>query len=167
MPVTLIVIRHAKSDWKVPASDRDRPLARRGRRQAPKTGRWIGAHLASPDLAVVSVAARARQTWEAVAGELGEEVPVQLSEAAYTFAGRDLRELVAELPAGARTVVLVSHNPAVEELIESLTGDWVPMPTSALAVIELPGWAGARQESGHLVAAGRPADERWAVTAPR
>lgn len=167
MAVTLVVIRHAKSDWKVPVGDRDRPLSRRGRRQAPVTGRWIDAHVATPDLAVVSVAARALSTWEAVAGELGAEVPEQLSEEAYTFDGRDLRALVADLPPAARTVALVGHNPAVEELVESLTGDWVPMPTAALAVIELPDWASARREAGRIVAAGRPADDRWSVTPSR
>lgn len=163
MAVTLVVIRHAKSDWSRPITDRDRPLAGRGRKQAPKTGRWIAKHVGTPDLAVVSVAARARQTWEAVAAELDEKVETELSEAAYAFDGRTLRELVAELPTDVETVALVSHNPAVEELIETLTGTWVPMPTSALAVVRLPDWPVAGMETGRLVVAGRPADDRWYV----
>lgn len=113
------------------------------------------------DLAVVSVAARARETWEAVAAELDQEVEVRLSESAYTFEGRGLRELVADLPREVRTVALVSHNPAIEELIEALTGEWVPMPTSAVAVIRLTDWPVAGVEPGRLLAAGRPADDRW------
>ena len=70
MAHTLVVIRHAKSDWDVDAADRDRPLAKRGRRQAPPTGRWLAAQDLALDLAVVSPAARARQTWELVAAQL-------------------------------------------------------------------------------------------------
>lgn len=161
--MTLVIIRHAKSDWSRPISDRDRPLADRGRKQAPKTGAWIAAHIGTPDLAIVSTAARTRQTWEAVAAELDEEIETEFSEAAYTFDGRNLRRLVAEFPSSAETVALVSHNPAVEELVETLTGEWVPMPTSAIAVIRLPDWSSAGMEAGRLVAAGRPADSRWYV----
>ena len=60
MAHTLVVIRHAKSDWDVDAADRDRPLAKRGRRQAPYAGRWIAEQGIVLDLAVVSPAARAR-----------------------------------------------------------------------------------------------------------
>lgn len=165
MAVTLVVIRHAKSDWSRPISDHDRPLASRGRKQAPKTGAWIATHVGTPDLAVVSTATRTRQTWEAVAGELDETPPTEFSETAYTFDGRQLRQLVADLPSSVQTAALVSHNPAVEELVETLTGEWVPMPTSAVAVIRLPDWASAGMETGRLVAAGRPADGRWYVHA--
>ncbi|MDO5503587.1 MAG: histidine phosphatase family protein [Actinomycetia bacterium] len=160
---TLVVIRHAKSDWSTPITDRDRPLARRGRKQAPKTGRWIGAHLAPVQLAVVSVAARAAQTWERVSAELEYAVDTRHSEDAYTFDAKDLLSVVAELPTGVEVAALVSHNPAVEELVSTLTGEWVPMPTSALAVIELSDWATAGMEQGRLIAAGRPADGRWFV----
>lgn len=161
MAVTLIVIRHAKSDWTVPAADRDRPLVGRGRRQAPATGAWVEAHCPPIDLAVVSVAARARQTWALVAEQLGTEVETRESEDAYTFDGRDLLALVARLPEDVAVVALVSHNPALEELVEALTGEWVLMPTAALAVLELADWATAGTRSARLVAAGRPADGRW------
>jgi phosphohistidine phosphatase SixA len=58
---TLILLRHAKSDWSVEKADIDRPLAKRGRRQAPEVGRWLAAHIDSISLAVVSPAARARR----------------------------------------------------------------------------------------------------------
>lgn len=155
MEHTLVVVRHAKSDWSVRAADRERPLAPRGRRQAPEMGRWIAANLDPVDLAVVSVATRAQQTWELVADQLPEPPPTRAERTAYTFSGDHLLDLVHGLPDQARTVALVGHNPAVEELVERLTGGWVRMPTSALAVIALPVWgAGA----GRLRAAGRPAD---------
>ena len=155
---TLVVVRHAKSDWEVRTDDRHRPLAARGRRQAPMCGRWIRDNVGAIDLAVVSVAARASQTWQLLAAELDSAVPVQASEPAYTFDGDDLVDLVRGLPEGAATVALVSHNPAVEELVEALTGDPVPMPTSAIAVIDLPAWTAAGDGQATLRYAGRPAD---------
>lgn len=155
MEHTLVVVRHAKSDWSVPVGDDERPLAPRGRRQAPEVGRWIAAHLDPLDLAVVSTATRARQTWELVAAELPTPPRTRAEPAAYTFSGHHLQELVSRLPADARTVALVVHNPAAEDLVEALTGRWVPLPTAALAVITLPAWDA---EAGHLQVAGRPAD---------
>ncbi len=152
---TLVVVRHAKSDWDVPADDRHRPLAARGRRQAPATGRWLAEQEYAVQLAVVSPARRARQTWELVSAELSGEVRTLVEEAAYTFDGEDLFDLVRTLPAELGCVALVGHNPAVEELVERLTGRAVPLPTSAVAVIELESWSG---RSGRLVTAGRPAD---------
>ena len=63
---TLILLRHAKSDWSGSVPDVDRPLARRGHRQAPQAGRWLADNIDSIDLAVVSPANRARRTWELV-----------------------------------------------------------------------------------------------------
>lgn len=168
MTVTLVVIRHAKSDWDVPITDRNRPLAKRGRKQAPATGRCLSEHVGSIDLAVVSMAARTRQTWERVSAELAgadmdSAVETRFAEEAYTFDGRDLVGIVRDLPGSVTTVALVGHNPAVEELVEDLTGEWVPMPTSALAVIELADWESAGRQPGRLAAAGRPADDTWSV----
>jgi phosphohistidine phosphatase len=60
---TLIVLRHGKSDWSGGEPDHLRPLARRGRRQAPEAGRWLAHNVAAIDLAVVSPAERTRETW--------------------------------------------------------------------------------------------------------
>ena len=76
-------------------------------------------------------------------------------EAAYTFSGDDLVEVVRALPRELSVAAVVSHNPAVEELVRSLTGEWVPMPTAAVAVIDLPSW----RDRGGLRWAGRPADQ--------
>lgn len=152
---TLVLIRHAKSDWSVPLGDQERPLNARGRRQAPRTGEWIGAHLGTPDLAVVSVATRARQTWDLVAAELPAVPPVRFCEDAYTFSGVHLHEVVAALPDHANTVILIGHNPAVEDLIEILTAEWIRMPTAALALVQMASWDEGR---GTLRGAGRPAD---------
>ena len=161
--VRLILIRHAKSDWSVGAPDARRPLNARGRRQAPATGVWIGSRFDELDLAVVSVATRAQQTWELASAHLDPVPDVTNSEAAYTFDGDDLADVVAGLPESAATVVLVGHNPALEELIELATGTSVTMPTSAVAVLELDSWTAVAEGDGTVVAAGRPADDTWTV----
>lgn len=158
---TLVVLRHAKSDWSVPAADHDRPLAARGRRQAAEAGRWLAAHLPPIDTAVVSTAARAARTWEIVAAELAEEgvvAPVaQADGRIYTFDPGPLVVRVRALPAATTTVALVGHNPAVEGLVERLTGQPLVMKTSAIAVCRWSGrWADAGSVPTQVVAHGRP-----------
>ena len=154
---TLILLRHAKSDWSGDEDDVDRPLAKRGRRQAPVAGRWLAEQVERIDLAVVSTATRAQQTWQIASVELASAPPVRNEARAYAASDRALLDLVQALPDEARTVVLVGHNPGLEDLASSLTGRWVPMPTSALAVIGLTGgWETAGSVEADLVASGRP-----------
>lgn len=153
---TLVLVRHAKSDWSALAADRDRPLAPRGRRQAPETGTWLAAHGPRSELAVVSPARRARETWELVAAQLDGPPREVIEPAAYTFDGDELLAVVRELPEDVSVVTLVGHNPAMEELVEALTGRGVRMPTSALAVVELDAWSDAGDGGARLSVAGRP-----------
>jgi phosphohistidine phosphatase len=154
---TVIVLRHGKSDWSGGEVDRLRPLARRGRRQVPEAGRWLAGNVDDIDLAVVSPAARTRETWQLAAAELGVAVPVRVDDRAYPGSAHALLGVLRELPEDVSSVVLVGHNPAVEDLVESLTGGWVPMPTSALAVIDLPGpWSTADAGTAELRTHGRP-----------
>ncbi len=152
---TLVVLRHAKSDWSTGKPDRERPLAPRGRRQAPEAGTWLAAHLDPLELAVVSPAERTRATWALVSAALPEEVPVRVEQRLYAASGTELSGLVASLPPEIESVVLVGHNPGVEDLVQELSGEWVPMKTSALAVLT---WEGAWTDAGsaRLVASGRP-----------
>ncbi len=154
---TLILLRHAKSDWSGHEDDHDRPLAKRGRRQAPEAGRWLAANVDSIDLAVVSTARRARSTWDLVSDELDEPPNTRHDNDAYAASVDELLDIVRSLDEALNTVVLVGHNPGIEDLAEALTAGRVPMPTSALAVIELNNtWDGAGRKRGLLRAAGRP-----------
>jgi phosphohistidine phosphatase len=153
----LVLLRHAKSDWTHHVADVDRPLANRGRRQAPEAGRWLAAHLGRIDLAVVSPARRTRSTWELAAAELPSSTPVRVDDRVYAASADGLLEVVRDLPDELGTVLLVGHNPGLEDLVADLTGTWTEMPTSAIAVVTLRGaWATAGQEAGSLEAAGRP-----------
>lgn len=157
---TLILLRHGKSDWSGQHSDLDRPLAVRGRRQAPETGRWLAGHAEPIELAVTSPARRARSTWKLVSAELSRPPEVRVDERVYSWHVADLVEVVHGLPAQVHRAALVGHNPGLEELVLALTGQDVRMPTSAVAVVQLPGpWDGAGAGTGSLVAAGRPPAE--------
>lgn len=154
---TLVVLRHAKSDWSGDDEDIARPLAKRGRRQAPDSGRWLNANLDRIDLALVSPAERARSTWHLVAEELDAPPEMRLDERLYAASAGQLLGVVRELPDELHTVVVVGHNPGIEQLVARLTGQEIPMPTSAVAVIALPGsWATAGDTPATLRTSGRP-----------
>jgi phosphohistidine phosphatase len=154
---TLILLRHGKSDWSGAEPDHLRPLAQRGRRQVPEAGRWLADNIGAIDLAVVSPAERTRETWRLAAAELTVRPTVREDDRVYAGTARSLLDVLRELPEQVATVVLVGHNPGVEELVASLTGRWVSMPTSALAVIDLPGpWSTAGDTAAELRAEGRP-----------
>ena len=161
---TLILLRHAKSDWSGGEADEDRPLAKRGRRQAPDAGRWLAASIDRIDLAVVSPANRARSTWQLVAAELDAPPPTRVEGRVYAASDRELLDVVRELPDDVRTVIVVGHNPELEGLVTLLTGESVPMPTSALAVIDVAGpWSGLGRASALLRTTGRPPGEQGRV----
>jgi phosphohistidine phosphatase len=154
---TLILLRHAKSDWSGTDADVDRPLSKRGLREAPQAGRWLAHHVDSIDLTVVSPANRAQKTWELASSELQTKPPASIDDRLYAASADQLLDVVRALPDDAHTVVLVGHNPGIEDLASRLTGDSMPMPTSALAVIGLQGaWSTAGQSSAILLASGRP-----------
>lgn len=154
---TLILLRHGKSDWSGGEPDLLRPLARRGRRQAPVAGRWLADNVGRIHLAVISPAERTRQTWRLASAELAAPPPVREDDRVYAGSAPSLLGLVRELPGDLATVVLVGHNPGVEDLLASLTGRRVPMPTAALAVIDLSGrWSAAGNAAARLRAQGRP-----------
>lgn len=157
---TLIVLRHAKSDWSGGGADRQRPLAKRGSRQAPDAGRWLAANAGRIDLAVVSPAERARATWELASAELAVPPPTRIDDRVYAASAAGLLEVVRELPDDLGTVVLIGHNPGLEDLVSLLTEQYVRMVTSGLAVLALSGpWAGAAHASAELRASGRPPGE--------
>lgn len=144
----LAVLRHAKSDWPVGVADRDRPLGRRGQRDAPAAGRWIAEHVGVPDAVWCSPARRTRQTWELLAAQLGGTPPVEFDERIYEAGVSDLVEVLRETAKGSSTVLLVGHNPGVQELVLALAGGQrsevqmlaeTKFPTSGVALLDVNG----------------------------
>ena len=153
---TLIVLRHAKSDWSGGEADIDRTLNHRGQRQAPDAGSWLAENFPGIDLAVVSPATRARSTWVLASAELSESPEARIDDRAYAASVNDLLQIVRELPDELHTVILVAHNPGLEDLVYVLAGESVTLSTSALAVLTVPGpWAELTASTAVLVTSGR------------
>ncbi|MGW0084741.1 SixA phosphatase family protein [Streptomyces sp. NPDC003393] len=153
----LVVLRHAKSARPAGVADHDRPLAPRGCRDAPAAGRALADSDFLPDLAVCSTALRARRTWELASAEWGTPPSVRLDARLYGADVPTLLEVVRETPPEVETLLLIGHNPGLEELVLRLAGEGlddtlerlrVKFPTSAFAVLT---WHGT---GWHLLAPG-------------
>jgi phosphohistidine phosphatase len=117
----------------------------------------LATNIDSIDLAVVSPANRARSTWDLVSAELAVPPPTRIDDRVYAASDDQLLAVLRELPHHVATVVLVGHNPGIEDLASRLTGEWAPMTTSALAVITLSGsWSSTGHHPAVLRASGRP-----------
>jgi phosphohistidine phosphatase len=132
MDRTLVVVRHAKSDWHNDLPDDERPLAPRGRREAPGIGPWVATHAGDVDLVICSTATRARETL-ALSGLAASEV--RHDERVYAASYQDLMSVLDELPDKVGTAALVGHNPGLSDLVRVLTGEPVELKTSAVAVL--------------------------------
>jgi phosphohistidine phosphatase len=151
---TLLLLRHAKSDWGDSSlRDFDRPLAPRGKRDAPRIGKALRKRGTLPDMIVSSPAARARATVEAMtqAAKLAKEI--EFDEAVYGASSSELLKLIGRLPDRSACALLVGHNPGFEDLLGRLTGSHERMPTSALACIEfgVDHWDDVEDKKGRLV----------------
>jgi phosphohistidine phosphatase len=159
-----MLLRHAKSDWPENVPDQQRPLAKRGRRDAPVIGRWLRDHGYRPDTVVCSAARRTRQTWELVAPELDGSPSVRFEPRAYAASAMTLLYLVKELPDRSRSALLIGHNPGIEELAGALASPdagrpALTFPTAAVAVLELTGdWADLGLGQARLLNFAVPAD---------
>lgn len=170
----LVLLRHAKSAWP-DLPDHDRPLAGRGRGDAPAIGRWLRETGCLPDLVWCSTAERATQTWQLAAAELDADPPVSYEPRMYGATGGELADLIRRAPARTNTLLLVGHNPGIQELAVTLSaagGDLDTdtagdagaeaaealdraarkFPTAALAVLEFGGdWPELSAGSARLV----------------
>jgi phosphohistidine phosphatase len=136
---TLLVLRHAKSSWDGPArDDHERPLNPRGRRDAPRMGELVREYGLIPDVVISSDAVRARLTAEAMAEAAHYAGEILLDERLYMASLDDILLLLRRVRQNAETVMIVGHNPGLEELVEQLTGERQDLPTAALAQIVLP-----------------------------
>jgi phosphohistidine phosphatase len=152
---TLMLLRHAKSAQRDDVPDRERPLAGRGRRDAPAAGRWLRENDFDPQVALVSSARRAVETFELVAGELAKRPRDVVTSDAYAAGAGELLELVRGLPQDVDSALVVGHNPAIETLAALLDEQDRPrdFPTSAVAVFELAtAWADIEPGTARLTA---------------
>ena len=150
---TLLLLRHAKSSWKEQeVRDFDRPLNQRGLKAAPSMGRLIKKRKLQPDLVLSSPAERARQTTQLVIEAAGLKTELRYDERIYEATVVRLFDIVTQVDDESNLVMIVGHNPGLEELLEALTGEARSLPTAALACIELDveKWNKARAGTGRL-----------------
>ena len=146
-----MLLRHAKSAWPdVP--DHERPLARRGKRDAPVMGRWLHTAGHLPDQVLCSPARRARETWQLAQAGLGSTPPVTFDDGLYHASAADILELIRQTSPAVTTLLIVGHDPAITELTLTLArsrSDAAPdetvnrikakFPTAAIAILEFAG----------------------------
>ncbi|MEZ4414338.1 MAG: histidine phosphatase family protein [Gemmatimonadota bacterium] len=166
----LLLLRHAKSSWDdASLDDFERPLAARGRNDAPRMARYLWENDLLPDVALCSPARRAAETWEAVAPLLGGRVPVEYDRSLYMAAPSTLLRLVQSQPLEHSSVLVLGHNPGLEEAACRLVVDGserdlermtLKYPTCALAVIDFPCelWGEVDWGQGRLQRFVRPRD---------
>jgi phosphohistidine phosphatase len=145
MKRTLILLRHAKSDWSTGESDHQRPLNARGERDAPLTGQWLAQTERVPELVMCSTARRTRETYELAAEAFESEPTVVFTDALYGASAGEMLEVVRSVPEDVRTLMVVSHNPGTHSLAMVLADDSNPelvnrvhngYPTNTATVLE-------------------------------
>jgi phosphohistidine phosphatase len=149
----LILLRHAKSAWPDDVADHERPLAPRGRRDAPAAGKWLRKSGYVPDRVLCSTARRARETWQLAEEKLGAHPQTAFEDRVYGASSADLLALAGQTSADAHTLLIVGHDPAVQELTLELADPHpggaaalaqvrAKYPTAAIAVLSFSvGWA--------------------------
>ena len=139
----LIIMRHAKSSWKdASLSDHQRPLNKRGKRDAPRVARELQARGWAPALVLSSDSARTRLTFEGMQPELVEPAEVRWLPEFYHGGAHILMEVMTDLPEQIGPVLALGHNPGWENAVLALTGESETMTTANAALLEADGsWA--------------------------
>ncbi|MEV0096398.1 histidine phosphatase family protein [Streptomyces sp. NPDC050738] len=161
----IVLLRHAKADWPQ-VSDHDRPLAERGRADAPVAGRRLAALDVTFDLALCSTAARTRETWKLAVAELPTRPRTVYEERLYEASLGELIAVLNETPDDVKDLLLIGHNPGVHALADALAGkaqgdalarmNRGGFPTAAIAVVSFTGsWKSVEHGVGSL-------DDFWA-----
>ncbi len=136
---TLLLLRHAKSSWDQPGQhDHERPLNKRGKKEAPKVGKYLKEKDLLPDLVLSSTARRAQDTAQAVVEESGFSGQIDLYQDLYLSDTACYLDILRRLPDSADRVLVVGHNPDLEQLLTLLTDVTQHLTTAMLAQVDLP-----------------------------
>ncbi|MGW1518484.1 SixA phosphatase family protein [Streptomyces sp. NPDC002287] len=165
----IVVVRHAKAVPKRATDDFGRGLSDRGSHEAPLAGDWLERSGYAVDLALCSSARRTRQTWQLMLARLSQPPPTLYQDRLYAADADGLLAAVREAADEVAGLLLVGHNPAVQDFARSLCGDGPPelvervgagFPTAAVAVFTVDGaWEGAGPGTARLTAFRAPGDE--------
>ncbi|UGY90638.1 SixA phosphatase family protein [Streptomyces gobiensis] len=148
VPRRIVLLRHAKADWPQVA-DHERPLAERGRKDAPVAGDWLAAQGITPDLTLCSTAARTRETWKLVVHQLPQRPKTVYEKRIYDASPGELIAVINEISDEVKDLLIIGHNPGIQGLAEVLPGESQSgaaarmsqrgFPTSAMAVLTFNG----------------------------
>lgn len=162
----LIIVRHAKSERDDPTlDDFERPLSPRGLSEMPHVAKWLASQKLKIDQIISSTAKRARQTTELLCQGAGLDVKkIEWQDALYLADTATLLNAIAHLPTTIKRLMIVGHNPGLEELLSHLCGDDLPrtksgklLTTAAIAIVVLPdGWDSIKPHTGQLIELMRP-----------
>lgn len=131
-------MRHAKSSWdEANLADHDRSLNRRGERDAPRMAAWLRLQESVPQIILSSTANRAMTTANIIAEQSGFEGELLEYRQLYMGEPKDYLRLLARVSDEVEVAMVVGHNHGLEHLVEKLTGEWVTLPTAAIAKIDL------------------------------
>ncbi|TAE47087.1 MAG: histidine phosphatase family protein [Bacteroidetes bacterium] len=149
---SLVLCRHAKSDWPLGVEDINRPLKPRGVRDANSLGDLLRAQHFSPDLIVASPALRARSTADLIARKLLFKGDIQIQNSVYDSGAEELLEFVRALPGRVETAMIFGHNPTMEQAVQLLLKSSASfyMPTCAMVCIETVATSWEQLESHNL-----------------
>ena len=165
MSRTLLLLRHGKSDWSTGVDDFDRPLKKRGIRSTLRIGSWLKEHNLQPDYIVTSPAKRALETATIISKCAGiRKKDIYKDEHIYLASPESLLYVLESMPEQAKRILLVGHNPGLEQLLYYLLdgqldipADGKILPTAALAVLEMPDkWRKLNSGAAELKALIRP-----------
>jgi phosphohistidine phosphatase len=157
----LMLLRHAKSSWPSGMQDAERPLSDRGEAAARLMGGYMAHHSLIPDRVLCSPARRTRDTWTGVSAQLPAHVDAVFDGRLYGMTRRGILSIVCDQDDAVHTLLLIGHNPGLQEAAEFLiaSGDVEhrerlreKYPTAALAVIDfaVDAWSGVHERSGRL-----------------
>ncbi|MFC4497225.1 SixA phosphatase family protein [Streptomyces ovatisporus] len=160
VPRSIVLVRHAKADWPEVA-DHERPLADRGRKDAPAVGEWLAAHGIAPGLTLCSTAVRTRETWKLTAPHLPQRPKTVYEERLYDASPGEIIAVINDVSEDVQDLLVVAHNPGLQGVAEALTGGTEGdalermqrngFPTSAVAVLRFDGsWKSVEPGSATL-----------------
>ena len=169
----LLLLRHAKSDWSKNTEDHDRALSERGRKAAPEMARYMRSKDYLPTAVLCSTARRTKETLDLLLAAWTKKPVVRFDRGAYLAEWPGLLGNLKKAPGQASPLLLVGHNPGIEQLAIALARQpkdalertrlkrlSQKFPTAALAVLdfEITSWRNLKPGSGELVDYVRPKD---------
>jgi phosphohistidine phosphatase len=148
VPRSIVLVRHAKADWP-DVADHERPLADRGRKDAPAVGEWLATHGVAPGLTLCSTAVRTRETWKLAAPRLPQRPKTVYEERLYEASPGEIIAVLNGVSDEVHDLLVIGHNPGIQGVAEALTADAKGdslermtrngFPTSTVAVLRFDG----------------------------